>query len=313
MRVLWSLFLAAAVLFGLEPVRKIPLQGNVIDLIAQEGVLLAGGDAGVVQWFKTGETKPFKTLKLDPIETAFGPQPPKIYSVDRDAKGRVLLIVQGSGNEGRVLYLYENDQLKMLIAPSQNRLLRKARFVSEDKIFVMEVGGIALLLDRDQKEPLYQKSIMGSSFNDFALNGEKSQAAIAGESGEVLIFDVLNGKTLKRIRGNKDNVYRVDWRKNFVITAGQDRLAFLSNVSSGEQKSYETPFLITTAALSPTADRLAYVLDESGEIGVFDRGSEVLLARLKGHFAMVGTVIFLDENHLITGGDDNFLLEWRIP
>lgn len=313
MRILLILIAVVWTLFALEPVRTIPLPGSAIDAAVTGGILVTGGDAGTVSLLRLGENKPFESIKLPPIEGLFGPRAPKIYAVDRNEKGALLWIAEGRANEGRALTLREpNGAQRVLIGPQERRLLRKARFVPGG-IFAVEVGGIARLITLEGTER-YAKAVMGSSFSDFALSPDGREAALCGESGEVIVLDIATGEIRRRFKGgNLDNVYRIDWKGEYLITAGQDRLAVVYHQTGGAVKKIPSSFLISAAALSPSGNRLAYVSDESGAISVHDRDLGTLAAVLKGHFAMVGILVFTDENRLITGGDDNFLLEWRIP
>ncbi|MGE4294906.1 MAG: WD40 repeat domain-containing protein [Campylobacterales bacterium] len=314
MKALWIIPLLSAALWGLEPVRKIPLLGSAIDTALKGEILITGGDAGAIERFRLGEAKPFEQIVLPPVESLFGPHPPKIYSVDQSGAGALLWIAESKAGEGRSLsFKAPNQAPQTWIAPSENRLLRKARFLPGGGVFAAEVGGVVALLDASGRT-VYRKTVMGSSFSDFALSQKGDLAAIAGESGEVLIFDLQRGETLRRLSGgNKDNIYRIDWKSGRVITAGQDRIAAVYDDKSGGYDRFETPFLISAAALSPSAARVAYVQDESGAIAVAERAGGRVLATLRGHYALVGHILFVDENRLITGGDDNFLLEWRIP
>lgn len=288
---------------------KITLKGTAIDVVYKDSFVVVGGDAGVVQVFKND--KLFASFALPLVENAFGKSAPKIYSVDLQAD-QLLIVSESDALKGRKLALYSFDGkiIKELVSPDQGEMIRKARFVNSSEIFVMEIGGTASLISLDGKQ-VYKKDILGSSFSDFDLDSTGAKVAIASESGEVVVINTADGKVAKRlVGGSRDNVYKLSWQKDLIATSGQDRLVavFLPN---GDVKRIESDFLISAVAISPNATKLAYVKDESSTIAVVDLATLSEIAVLKGHFAMVSNIVFIDDRTLISGGDDSFLLKWR--
>lgn len=307
MRLLIGFLFLFNALFALEPIAKLDLKGSAIDLIAKDDLIVSGGDAGAVEIFKNH--KPFKSFQLADVENAFGKAPPKIYSLDlMDEK--LLVVSEGNALEGRTLAIYSfaGDLISELISAKKRDLIRKARFVANNQIFIMEVGGTARLLDLAGHE-IYSKEILGSSFSDFALNASKTKAAIASEAGDVKVVDIASGKVEKSLTGgSKDNIYKISWQEDLIATSGQDRIVAI--FSSTGVRQIHSDFLVSAVALSRS--KIAYVKDESGSIAVVDLAKDSEVATLSGHFAMVSNIVFTNESDLITGGDDRFLLLWRI-
>lgn len=297
-------------LFALDPIARIDLKGSSIDLIIQSDLIITGGDAGVIEIFKN--RKPYKSFKLNDVENAFGKAPPKIYSLDL-INNQLLVVSEGNALEGRALAIYTLDGklIRTLIDAKERDLIRKARFVGDDKIFLMEVGGVARLIDTNGTQ-IYNKEILGSSFSDFALSADKTKVAITSEAGDVKIVSVKSGNVEQSLQGgNRDNVYDISWSKNLIATSGQDRIVSIFS-KDGSTQHIEAPFLVSAVAISPDAETIAYVKDEAGSIAVVGIKNKEEKAVLNGHFAMISNIIFTSNNDLITSGDDRYVLIWRI-
>jgi len=160
---------------------------------------------------------------------------------------------------------------------------------------------------------LYRVQLIESKFSDFALNEDKTLAIFSCESGENSLLDVKSGKVVKVIKGiNLDNVYKVDFKKDTISCAGQDRRGAWYSVSSGKGEYVEGKFLIYATALSPDAKFVAFPMDEKNNIYIYNRSTKSNIAILKGQKSTLNTIIFKDSKTLFSASDDNIVIMWKI-
>jgi len=169
------------------------------------------------------------------------------------------------------------------------------------------------LLDTVSKKELYRTQLSESKFSDFMLNEEKTQAVFACESGVLSILDVKSGKVIRELKGqNVDNVYKVDYKSGMVSGAGQDRRGSLYEVKSGKGSYIPGDFLIYATALSPSAKKVAFAMDEKNNISIYNTAGKSKIALLKGQKSTLNVIIFQDENRLFSASDDNSVMVWDL-
>ena len=127
------------------------------------------------------------------------------------------------------------------------------------------------------------------------------------------VIDVKSGKILKELKGqNVDNVYRVDFKNGMVSGAGQDQRGSLYDVKSGKGEYIKGSFLIYSTALSPSASKVAFAMDEKNNISIFNTMTKSKTALLKGQKSTLNVIIFKDENRLYSASDDNTVMVWDL-
>jgi WD40 repeat protein len=152
-----------------------------------------------------------------------------------------------------------------------------------------------------------------SKFSDFALNEEKTEAVSSCESGVLSLIEVKSGKILKEFKGqNVDNVYRVDFKHGMVSAAGQDQRGAFYNVKTGKGDYIKGNFLIYATALSPSASKVAFAMNEKNDISIYNTASKSKIALLKGQKSTLNVIIFKDENRLYSASDDNMVMVWDL-
>ena len=193
-------------------------------------------------------------------------------------------------------------------------LIKKAKFIDNHKALLALISNEVILFDIDNKKIIYRKQLSESSFSDFSLDEDKKRAAVSCESGEIFYIDVSNGDIIKVFKGaNVDNVYKVDIKKDKIVTAGQDRRLGIYDIDTGSHKHIQVEFLIYAAALSPDAKLAAFAMNEQNDIGIVDVESMQIIHILKGQNATLNTILFTENKHLFSASDDPFILEWRLP
>jgi len=223
------------------------------------------------------------------------------------------LLLSDSGKGGYSnLFIYDNN-LTQILSPSDKEAIIKARFIDKNHILLGYLSNEVALLDLITQKEKYRVQLSESKFSDFALNEDKSQVVFSCESGVLNLVDVKSGKIIKKLKGqNVDNVYRVDFKKDTVTGAGQDRRGSIYNVSTGKGTYIAGNFLIYSTALSPSAKKVAFAMDEKNNITIYNTSSKSKIALLKGQKSTLNVIIFKDENRLFSASDDNTIMVWNI-
>ncbi|BDY13630.1 WD40 repeat domain-containing protein [Hydrogenimonas cancrithermarum] len=298
-----------------KPLHSIDVEGNVIDISINTANLYVATDAGTVEIYNWKTRKLLNKISFDPIHDFMGDlMKPKVFGVDANADASKLLIQVQAEEGARVLYLYDHDKLMKLIDEKSHIPMREVRFVDNDHLLIATMDNELMLFEISTQKVLYHNKLSLSVFSDFQLNEDHSRVASSCESGIVYVTDVKSGKVLKTLEGgNKDNVFKVDFKNNRILACGQDRKAVLYDLKNDRMIIYPTTFLVYAGALNPDASLSAFGYNEDNDIGIYDNGSKALKLVLKGAHSTLNNIIFIDNKTLISSSDDNHILIWRIP
>ena len=309
--ILSSITLYATIM--VTPTQEIQTNGTVKDMVLRDDMLLMGTDSGVLQVYDYKNKVFTKTITLEKVKDFVGDEvPARVFSIDK-MKGRYLLL-SDSGKGGYAnLWIHENNVTVQLIKAEDKKAAIKARFVDKSHILLGFLSNEAALFDIQSKKELFRVQLSESKFSDFALNAERSRAVFSCESGILNVIETKSGKILKELKGlNVDNVYKVDYKKGIVSGAGQDRRGSLYDVGTGKGEYIEGSFLIYATALSPSAAKVAFTMDEQNNITIFNTNTKAKIAELKGQKSTLNTIIFKDENTLFSSSDDNTVMMWKL-
>ena len=309
LRIFFIITIFIAQLLAVSSANKFKVDSEILDMILKNNTLYVSTASGVVELFDITTKKQRRLLKLKPLINFFDEEyDAKIYSIDVNKNGDLLLLAEASGGKRRIL-IYKDGKLEKISSENCRKPYKEARFVGVNKILLVTLSNEVSLYDVKKKETIYSHPLSTYSFSDFALN--KDLAAITGESGDVYIFDYEKNKVINTLSGaNKDNIYSIDYRQNTILTAGQDRVVGLYNVQTKKYKKVKTDFLVYACALSNDAGRSAYLSNEDSQIKVIDNESLELLAELNGHKSTVNRIIFVTNTHILSSSDDGEILEW---
>jgi WD40 repeat protein len=97
-----------------------------------------------------------------------------------------------------------------------------------------------------------------------------------------------------------------------VSGAGQDQRGSLYDAKSGRGDYIRGSFLIYATALSPSATKVAFAMDEKNNISIYSTSSKSKIALLKGQKSTLNVIIFKDENVLFSASDDNTIMVWDL-
>lgn len=299
----------------LSPYKIIEASGNVQSIVIDAKNIIVGTNAGSIEIYHKEEGSLSQKIVFEKIKDFTGESSlPKVFSVDALVGSATFVAVVQASNGARRLVLIENGVQKELISADKNLFISQAKFIDKDHVLVALMSSEFFLLNTKTLQKRYQVQLSYSHFSDFALNESKTLVASSSESGEIIISDVFTGKVITTLSGgNVDNVYKVDYKHQKILCAGQDRRGIVYDVESKNFKRFDAPFLIYAGALSPSAALGAFAFNEENDIVIFDVSSQHKLHTLKGQKSTLNTIVFLNEKELISGSDDKYILIWRLP
>ncbi|SFO92366.1 hypothetical protein [Hydrogenimonas thermophila] len=298
-----------------KPSYSIDVDGNVVEFVRKNSTLYVATDAGKLEIYDWKKNRLLEKIKFNTIHDFMGdPIAPKVFGVDVNSNGDTLIImVQDEGGE-RILYKYKDKKLTKLLDKSAHIQMREARFVDNDHILIASMSNELILFQISTSKILYKNKLSLSTFSDFQLNEDNSKVASTCESGIVYVVDTKTGKVLKTLEGgNKDNVFKVDYKNSYVLACGQDRKAVLYGVKRDSLTIYPTQFLVYAGALNKDATLSAFGINEQNDIGIYDNILKSIKYKLVGQQSTLNTIVFIDDKTLISSSDDNHILIWRIP
>jgi len=302
--------------YGFEnvtPFQEIRVDGVAKDIVIDGDNLVIGTDSGKLQVYGYVRKEFVKEISIPDIKDFTGETiSARVASVDC-VDGKYLLLSDSGIGGYADLRIHENNKTRSIFSAEDKRPIIKARFIDKDHLFIAYLSNEVSLIDINSKKETYRVQLSESKFSDFSLNNEKTLAAVGCESGEIAVVDTRSGKILRRLSGlNLDSVYKVDIKNGYVSGAGQDRRGSWYNVKTGKGSYFQGSFLVYATALSPSAKRVAYALDEKNNISVFDMETGLKIALLKGQKSTLNTIIFKDENTLFSSSDDDTVMMWKI-
>ena len=295
-----------------SPLATIEVNGMAKDMVLANGHLVIATDMGHIEVYDTADLKKIKEVSIPDVKDFMGDvMPARVMSTD--ATGNKYLLLSDSGKGGYSnLYIYDSA-LKQLLSADDKEAIIKARFIDDTHILLGYLSNEVALLDINTKKERYRVQLSESKFSDFALNEDKSQAVFACESGVLNVVDVQSGKVIRQLQGqNVDNVYKVDYKQKTVSAAGQDRRGALYDVTTGKGSYIQGDFLIYSTALSPSASKVAFAMDEQNNISIYHTSDKTKIALLKGQKSTLNVIIFKDENRLYSASDDSTVMVWDL-
>lgn len=306
-------FIGLQAVEGVAPIQQIKVEGIVKDISLHDNTLLIGTDAGALHIYDYEKKLFLKHVNLPKVKDFIGDEiEARVFSVDKMQNRYLLLSAAGKGGYSN-LWIHENNVTTQLLFPKDKKAVIKARFVDKEHILLGYLSNEAVLFNVKSKKELYRVQLSPSKFSDFALNEAKTKAVFSCESGVLSIIETKTGKVVHTLEGqNLDNVYKVDYKNGIISAAGQDRRGALYDVMLNQGTYIEGSFLIYATALSPSAKKVAFTMDEKNNISIYNRTSKTKIAELQGQKSTLNTIIFKDENTLFSSSDDETVMMWRL-
>jgi len=315
-KILLSLCLSWVWTFGAEiyaPVQEIVVDGMAKDMVADSQNIYIGTDRGKLQVYDYTAKQFTKEIVLPKIKDFMGDiVPARVQSVDY-MQGRYLILSDSGKGGYSNLWINENNKTTQLVGPEDKEAIVKARFVDKEHILLGYLSDEAALFTIKTKKEVYRVQLSESKFSDFALNEKRTEAVFSCESGVLNIIDTQSGNIVKTLKGiNLDNVYKVDFKQDMISGAGQDRRGSLYDARTGRGDYIEGSFLIYATALSPSAKKVAFAMDEQNNISVYNVSTKSKIALLKGQKSTLSVIVFKDEITLFSASSDNTVMMWKI-
>ena len=296
----------------ITPTSTIEINGTVKDMVLDKNNLIVATDMGHIEIINTIDNKKIRDINIPDIKDFMG-DISHARVLSSDVIDNRYLILSDSGKNGYTnLFIYDNN-LTQILSPKDKSAIVKARFIDKEHILLGHLSNEVSLLDLKSKKERYKVQLSESKFSDFALNEDKSRVVFACESGILNIVDVNSGKVLKKLKGlNLDNVYRVDFKKDIISGAGQDRRGSIYSASSGKGSYISGDFLIYSTALSPNSSKVAFSMDEKNNISIYNTLTKSKIAILKGQKSTLSVIIFKDEKRIFSSSDDSSIMVWDL-
>ena len=297
----------------LSPVDTIEVNGTAKDMVLVDGTLVVATDMGHIEVYDAKKRQKMKEIAIPDVKDFMGDiMPARVMSTDLIDGEYLLLSDSGKGGYSD-LYIFKEGKLQKLIGPEDKEAIIKARFIDKNHILLGYLSNEVALLNITTRKERYKVQLSESKFSDFMLNEDKTQAVFSCESGVLNVVDTKSGKVLEELSGqNLDNVYKVDFKAGKVSGAGQDRRGSIYDVKSKKGTYIEGEFLIYATALSPSASKVAFSMDEKNNISIYNRSTKSKIALLKGQKSTLNVIIFRDENRLFSASDDNTVMVWDL-
>jgi len=302
MRYILMVLIFTTMLFGAKiqkATQEYIANGNVTDMIVRNGLLYASTDASCVDIFSLKTKKIIKKITIPKIEDFTGEViDAKIFSVDV-LDNKVLILSQGLKGYNRV-YIYEKNQLSLLISDSDELAVLKAKFLDKDKILLALISDEIISYDIKNKTILYRAKASASTFSDFDLNEDKSRVVVADESGDLQLLKTKDGSHVKSFTNkNLDNVFQVDYKKGVIVTAGKDRRAVVYDTNLNSAYYKKSNFFIYSVGLSPSANIVAYSSDVNNNVTLFNRKTKISIGVFGGNRSTLSKILFLNEKEFL--------------
>jgi len=312
--VLFVIFATLIFAKTLTPTLTIDVKESVKDmLLANNNLLVMGTDGGKLKIYNLEKNKFTKVIKLPKIKDFMGDTiDTRVSSVDF-LNGKILMLSDSGIGGYSDLRLNEDNKTIDIFTEKDKLALVESKFIDSENILVAFLSDEIALYNLKSKKFIYRKQLSESKFSDLALNETRDLAAIANESGEVVIVQPKSGKIVKRLSGiNLDNIFKVDIKKDIVTTAGKDRRAGWYNLKTGNKNYIQANFFIYATALNPDATMAAFAMDENNNITIVDLNTKTKPFILKGQKSTLNTIIFKDNNTVFAASDDDYVNMWKL-
>jgi len=295
-----------------QPVTHYDASGAVVDMMVKEHRLYCATDASSVDIIDLKSKKLLQQIKVAKIRDFMGDLvDAKVYSVDV-LDGKIVILSQAEQGFRR-LYLNENGKTTIIIDADAQLSIAKAKFIDKNTVLLALLGDELISYDLISKKQNWRVQVSGSKFSNFVLNEEKTKVVVADESGDLQIVETKSGKHLQTLSGqNLDNVFQVDYKKNIIATAGQDRRVVVYDLAAGDAYYKSSSFLIYSVGLSPSGKRVAYSSDENNNVTVFNTRTKAVVGHFGGNKMTLSGILFLNESEFLVSTDATTINRFKI-
>ena len=309
------LFVSTLSAKDIHPIATLEASGLVSDFVEDSGLLYVATDAGVVDIIDLVSQKIVNQIKFAPLHTAMGDTVPvRIHSIDR-YQGKILMVTS-SITAWRNVWIYnenktEGGKLTKIIDESKHLMPKRAFFTHEEKVILGTIGSDIVLYDTHESYKLYDSHISKSTMGGMVLSADKKKMVISDESGMTRLIDI-NSSTVEKTFSSEhvDNIYSVAYAKDIILTAGQDKRVGIYRKDNAFH--IKSDFLVYCIGISPSAKLGIYSSGIEHNLQLFTTKDGRKTDRLVGQYATPTKIMFIDENSLISAGDEYTIYFWRL-
>ena len=315
-KILLSLFVLVSLSLSakdLAPSYVYEASGSVVDIVSSNDKIYVATDASGVDVFDLKTKKLIKKIKVPQIKDFMGDIiDAKIYNVDIYNE-KVLLTSQASKGL-REIHIFENDKLNTVVSIEKQLLIGKAKFINDELITFSTLGNEMFLYNYKIKKMIWRINVksndatFNSTFSDFALNETRDIAVVSDESGDLKVVDIKKAKVIKVLADkNLDKVFKVDFKSDKIITAGQDGRCVVYDLKNNSDYFLREKrwFLIYGAGLSPSGKYGAFSSDEDNNVTVFNTYTKSKIFKLTKNIMTLSSILFISEDEVFVTTDSN--------
>jgi predicted nucleic-acid-binding Zn-ribbon protein len=301
----------------LNPSVVYTVHGSVMSSIYKNNKIYASTNSGIVDIVDMKTNKIIKEIQLPKIKDFMGDMIDNHVTCVDVIGNNILIVAQASHGKNEV-YIYKNS-LKKIISVDKKLSINEARFTSKDKFIFVTLDSELYTYDLNHNKIISKLDVrdndaeFNSKFSDFCFNDDKSKIALADESGAIKIVDLVQNKIIKILKGgNLDNVFKVQWKKNILITGGKDKKSIIYNLKNNSKKEINSDFFVYGVALSPNLKLGAYSMDAFNNVIIFKTDTLQKLYKLSGTKMTITSIEFLSDDEVIIASDSNKINYYKL-
>lgn len=317
---------AAPVIVPSSKVQILHTQDIITRLVLFERYLFVGdsqGGIGVYEFDKNRRVRKVEQYHLASIRDYFGNEiPTRIFDIATFDGKLLYVLAEGSQGSKEIVKIAKGMPAQVLwkTQRSPTRLIA----VDKNKLAVGFLSNEVGIFDLVKADFDYVVHPSLAGFSDMCVG--KPYIFSTDESGAVNVLDISNGNVLKKLDlVNKDNNYQIATSHNdtqgIILTAGTDKQMGIYSYELKQDahdfhiqkaQSIKGEFLIYAVGISPQAKRAAYSKNEQNDIAIVSLLDLQEQFILRGSTSLLNSLIFYDENTLISSSDDKNIIIWKI-
>jgi WD40 repeat protein len=320
LKILLLIFIFIVNSFAIEiltPTKIYNVNGAVMDAVYKNNNIYASTNSGIVDIVDLKTNTITKEINIPKIKDFMGDLIENhITSIDI-IDGNILIVAQAAHGKNEI-FIYK-DKLTKIISVEKKLSINKARFISKNIFIFVTLDSELYTYDLKQNKILSKLDVreedaeFNSKFSDFTFNDDKSKLALADESGVIKIVDLKKNKLIKTLKdGNLDNVFKLEWKKDILITGGKDKKSIIYNLKKGNKKVINSDFFVYGVAISPDLKLGAYSIDPQNNVVVFDMASLKELYKLTGTNMTITSIKFLSNDEIIISSDSKKINYYKL-
>ncbi|MEN8904636.1 MAG: pentapeptide repeat-containing protein, partial [Clostridiales bacterium] len=172
-------------------------------------------------------------------------------------------------------------------------------------------SGKVIIYDIPKDKILFNKKIHNDSIRDITFL-DCTYIATASWDKSVKLFNRKTNEIKLELKDYNDYVFSVEYikEKNIIATAGSDERLHLTKLNKNNETTIlNTDFSIRSIAISIDGEYIA-VAGKNGKVQIWEETK--LCFEWVAHYMCTRAVSFIDENTIVTSGDDSKIKIWKI-